>query len=405
MMKKIVFYMFLMVAIIINANGFKEYEQNQKLTFKNYKQSLNDQLNIYKQVSMAEFNNYKSSIRKVWSDAPTTTRTRWIEYSKNYMNRNIVDFRNEIIRIEAVVDKGISKNSAKSLLANNFSKLIISDTNTAYSKDQFIQAVDKRLEKEIKNYDKSKVDNKPIVSDIYLGKTDTDVSINKTDIKKANQIAQKEINNNSIKQKPSKIPGKKIIFIDIKLPKDSVIKKAKTYKNDVFKYAKQNRIPAYLVFAIIQAESNFNPMARSHIPAFGLMQIVPRSAGLDATKKIYGKQKMLTASYLYNATNNIKVGSAYLNILNYSYLKKITDPTSRMYCVISAYNTGAGNVAKAFTGDRNVNNAAPKINRLSSNQVYNKLVKDLPYEETQNYLQYVVKRAGRFKTALENNKI
>jgi len=67
-------------------------------------------------------------------------------------------------------------------------------------------------------------------------------------------------------------------------------------------------------------------MAKSSVPAYGLMQIVPQSAGLDATEFVYGKPVLLSPSYLYNDKNNVNIGTAYLHILNYRYLKKIKNP-------------------------------------------------------------------------------
>ena len=65
-------------------------------------------------------------------------------------------------------------------------------------------------------------------------------------------------------------------------------------------------------------------MARSHIPAYGLMQIVPKTAGIDAYQYLYNKKRLLSSSYLYNSENNIEIGSAYLHILYYKYLKSYT---------------------------------------------------------------------------------
>jgi membrane-bound lytic murein transglycosylase C len=41
-------------------------------------------------------------------------------------------------------------------------------------------------------------------------------------------------------------------------------------------------------------------------------------------------------------------------------------PKSKIYCAISAYNTGAGNVAKTFTGKRSVKQTMPQINAACS---------------------------------------
>jgi len=151
----------------------------------------------------------------------------------------------------------------------------------------------------------------------------------------------------------------------------------------------------------MHSESSFNPMARSHIPAFGLMQIVPRSAGIDSYQYLYKKKRVLSSAYLYNASKNITIGSGYLHVLYYRYLKKIKNPQSRLYCAIAAYNTGAGNVAKTFIGNRNINKAATTINKLTPQQVYNKLISNLPYNETRKYLKKVNDRVSAYNKLLK----
>ena len=142
-------------------------------------------------------------------------------------------------------------------------------------------------------------------------------------------------------------------------------------------------------------------MARSPIPAFGLMQIVPASAGQDATAKLFGKPRLLAPSYLYNAENNIRVGAAYFNILYYRYFKGVEDPVSRLYCAIAAYNTGPGNVSLALTGSGMKLRPAIRIaNTMTPDQVYQHLLTELPYEETINYLRKVTKRLDNYQALL-----
>ncbi|MFC1814544.1 murein transglycosylase domain-containing protein [Thermodesulfobacteriota bacterium] len=101
------------------------------------------------------------------------------------------------------------------------------------------------------------------------------------------------------------------------------------------------------LYAIMKTESDFNPYALSHAPAFGLMQIVPATAGRDVS--IYlEKEGLPSDKFLFNPENNIKYGATYLHLLNYKYFKEINNPVSREYCVIAAYNTGAGNVLRTF---------------------------------------------------------
>ena len=86
-----------------------------------------------------------------------------------------------------------------------------------------------------------------------------------------------------------------------------------------------------------------------------------------------------------------------MHILYYKYLKTIKNKESRLYCAIAAYNTGAGNVAKAFTGTHNIKRASKIINQLTPQEVYAKLIKNLPYDETKKYLKKVSKRIKMYK--------
>lgn len=64
--------------------------------------------------------------------------------------------------------------------------------------------------------------------------------------------------------------------------------------------------------------------------------------------------------------------------------------TSRLYCSIAGYNTGAGNVAYAFNksgGKRySVQNALPVINSMTPQQVYDHLKKNLRFDEAKKYI-------------------
>jgi membrane-bound lytic murein transglycosylase C len=65
--------------------------------------------------------------------------------------------------------------------------------------------------------------------------------------------------------------------------------------------------------------------------------------------------------------------------------------------MIAAYNTGAGNVARAFTGTTSVTKAARKINQMTPFQVYNHLLRNLPHNETKDYLKRVSSRYEAYK--------
>lgn len=177
-------------------------------------------------------------------------------------------------------------------------------------------------------------------------------------------------------------------------------RQAEKYRAVVGQFAERYQISPSLVFAIIRTESNFNPFAVSSAPAYGLMQLVPTSGGRDAYRKAKGEDKAPTRDYLFDPDNNIELGTAYLNVLTYTHLDDVADLVSREYCVISAYNTGAGNVFKTFSKDQRA--AVDQINKLQPSALYDRLRSSLPYQETRDYLAKVVGYRKEFVSLGEN---
>ncbi len=79
----------------------------------------------------------------------------------------------------------------------------------------------------------------------------------------------------------------------------------------VTKNATRFKLDPRLIMAVIHTESHFNPYALSRAKAVGLMQIVPRFAGREAYRFIYGQSKVVTRNDLYDAGKNIEFGSAW----------------------------------------------------------------------------------------------
>ncbi|OED71672.1 murein transglycosylase [Vibrio splendidus ZS-139] len=193
--------------------------------------------------------------------------------------------------------------------------------------------------------------------------------------------------------------SKKVVSYKVKLPENSLKSRASKYTPLAEKESKNWEIDAALIMAIMHSESAFRPDAKSHVPAFGLMQVVPTSAGHDVNKQVRNIDAPMKASDLYQPVINVETGTAYLDILNSKYLRKIENDQSRLYCMIAAYNTGAGNVARAFNKDRStsIGKASKVINKMTPEEVYNQLVAKLPYDETKNYLKKVNSRIALYK--------
>lgn len=162
----------------------------------------------------------------------------------------------------------------------------------------------------------------------------------------------------------------------------------KQYARYVLASAARYQVPANLIFAIIETESSFNPFAVSRANAYGLMQIIPASAGKDVYTRIKGRNDQPTQSVLFRPEDNIDIGTAYLHILDDIYLKNIRQTQSREYATIAAYNGGAGNVFKTF--GRNRSAALNAINQLSAQQVHDRIRTRHPKAETRRYLQKVL---------------
>ncbi len=55
---------------------------------------------------------------------------------------------------------------------------------------------------------------------------------------------------------------------------------------------------------------------------------------------LYGRRGQVSYDELRVPEINIRYGTAYLHILFNRYFQKVTDPVSREYCAIAAYNLG-----------------------------------------------------------------
>jgi membrane-bound lytic murein transglycosylase C len=203
---------------------------------------------------------------------------------------------------------------------------------------------------------------------------------------------------------------KPVRFVSFNMVANFEDQKAQKYLQLVRKYAKQYNVSPSLVLGVIRSESSFNPLAVSGAPAYGLMQLVPTSGGREAYRRARNQDISPSKDYLLDAENNIELGSAYLSVLTYEQLDGVEDRMSRDYCVISAYNTGPGNVMRAFTdanSKQRFQDGLQRINSLNPSQVFQTLRNNLPYEETRNYLPTVNTNRKRYysldKTVASDN--
>ena len=169
----------------------------------------------------------------------------------------------------------------------------------------------------------------------------------------------------------------------------------KAYAEAVLATARRYDVRPSLIYAVIEVESAFNPYAVSPAKAYGLMQIVPASAGRDVYKQIKKRPGEPTKEALFNPEFNIDIGGAYLHLVDDRYLNEIRDSSSRSFATIAAYNGGVSTALRTF--DPDPKRAVAQINRLASDAVYERLRRNHPFAETRRYLEKVRTAEAKYR--------
>lgn len=309
---------------------------------------------------------------KKWGkkEARLPDRTHYVKYTQGYLSRAIVDFDRGEITVETLDEK----NPAASLKDAIVTTLLTPDDPRAVDlfSDSSIKLTGER---------------DPYLLGLVLDDKGRAIATPQ----QAERFADGLTKLAQTRRVKTDAGNRQARFVRFGMVSNFSNKQAEKYRPLVEKFARTYDISPSLVFAIMRTESNFNPFAVSSAPAYGLMQLVPSSGGRDAYKRAKGSDEIPSKQYLFNAENNIELGTAYLNVLAFDELDEVADPVSREYCVISAYNTGPSNVLRTFGGSsKNRNGALDEINRMAAPAVYDRLRSKLPYAETRQYLQKVV---------------
>ena len=131
-----------------------------------------------------------------------------------------------------------------------------------------------------------------------------------------------------------------------------------------------------LITAIMKVESGFDPHARSHADAFGLMQV--RQPTADWCAQRIG----LLQFDLMNPEDNIRIGVHFFAYLMEKYNGNID-------VALAAYNAGEGNV------DRWLND--PRFSQDGVN------LDDMPFRETIMYVRNVNRHWNNYKSLYRGN--
>jgi membrane-bound lytic murein transglycosylase C len=323
------------------------------------------------------------NVGKTWGtkEVQLPERKKYVKYTQHYKSRAIVNFDSGEILVETLDDQDPQRSLKNAVI-------------TTILTPEDPRAVDLFSDKEIVLND----GNTPYLFGLVLDQQNKPMRTPEEAELFAVYLLEKRSGTRVVDQDGTK---KTAHYVTIAMVSNLSVKQADKYRPLVHQFARQYDISPSLIFAIIRTESNFNPYAVSSAPAYGLMQLVPTSGGREAYRRAKGKDVAPSRDYLFDPTNNVELGTAYLNVLMFNQLEDVAHNVSREYCVIAAYNTGPSNVFRTFSRDRVA--AVNQINGLQPASVYDQLHEHLPYQETRHYLEKVTGYRKAFVSSSESS--
>ena len=308
-------------------------------------------------------NTFSGQVKRYWGDNDSLVagKRQYVKYTDGYQSRAHVDFERGVVIVETV-----ATTEPENHLKEAITTTLLTPDNPA--------GVDLYSDSAIE------LKGKPFLYGQVLDQEGKPIEWSW----RANKFADYLISQNLKKRK---IRYQQAYYVEIPMVADHADKRGYKYATIVRDASRRYGIPEDLIYAIIKTESSFNPYAVSHANAYGLMQVVPNTAGTDVFKLVKNKPGKPTPEYLFDPARNIDTGTAYFYILRNRYLKEVRDPLSLHYSMISAYNGGTGGVLKTF--DNNRKRAMNDLNSLQPNQVYWALTNKHPKAEARRYLQKV----------------
>lgn len=380
-MKKLYLILFLVIASL--ASHAQTYQNSITARAENRMRQIKDRAKAKQARILAEYDEFCRKVMTEWGDKEMveSTKKEWVEYSNDQRRRSIVDFENGKVTVEIIADPEEDEVDIDSSLEKAVEDLLSSKGKTIEYESEYIPQ---------KDVTQTPILDEQIDLDKYGAISDEKAS--KEEI--AEQIVREE---KKERRDVDTDEGRKtIVSIELELVEDHIPKRAERFKGMIRKHSGRFNVNEPLIYALIEQESYFNPMAKSSANAYGLMQLVPESGGRDAYHHIYKKDIIPTPEYLYDPDNNIELGTGYLHKQMSVYFKGVNDPRCRMLCAIAAYNTGQGNVYYALTGKRTMSNAVKKINTMTYDQLYTYLKRNLPHSETRDYIEKVTSRMQKY---------
>jgi membrane-bound lytic murein transglycosylase C len=297
-----------------------------------YEKGVKKEQSSYEDQVKKEWESYQAKVKQEWNDGLIPEQKRFVEYNEDFSGRIRVDYETGEVTADS-----------------------LQSPDDPQAKEKAALAIQQSLKKASES---DKASNLPVFESAASDREQVKVEEPKS-------------------EKGTDGIERKLYSYHFKMPSDYLNQRMKIVLPWVKEWADKNQIDPSLILAVIRQESAFNPKARSWVPAFGLMQIVPTSAGREVLKKLSGKTGTPDEDTLYDSRSNIMFGSTYLKLLD-QHFQNIKSDLNRSYLVICAYNWGPGRISKAIDTGR----IHPQA---SAEQLFSELQGIVP-KETQGYL-------------------
>lgn len=347
----------------------------------------------------AALQDYQSKIRRQWPNAEVSSATRWVSYSDDFNTRRVVDFKSNHIEISLETHYKNGQNDIAATRADATSQvetLLAMRIADAEQQDPVAVALADAFAE--RGADRGDTVTSPLVFPELFASDEPDTQMIADATQRLMQKSRILFQALSAAAAPVPVYDKHRITYLVPLPDARLRLKAKQYQGLVQRYASQSGLPPEGVMAMIHAESYFNPLARSHLPAFGLMQVAPSTMGREATAEILGEPHLLSPDYLLNAEKNIEVGTALLGRLYHQEAAAIRNPQSRWYFVQSIYKIGLPEAARYFDSNGDADKAMASINTLQPSPVLQRLMRQDAAPALRDYLAQVQQYQSLYKS-------
>lgn len=145
------------------------------------------------------------------------------------------------------------------------------------------------------------------------------------------------------------------------------------YSEIISQEARKNNLDPALVYSVVKAESGFDPDAKSHAGAVGLMQLTPDTFEWLQSRR--EQSETYKEKDLYTPEINVRFGCSFLALLLEKY--------GSVRTALCAYNAGIGTV-NGWLED-------PKVSKDGAN------LDTIPYGETEKYVEAVLENYRHYQ--------